>query len=185
MPTPHFEACRRVAFTLLHTTIHTVDHHRLAQNFLILSQLCPHQTATFSPWLTPDFSGHFNVHINGITEYLSFGGWFVTWRSGGSSIWYPTSTFPSLFQTELRSTPWHTCRCICFIRVSADGYLGCTHILAVVNDGAVALGVQLPRGGIPGMHGHSLGWVGEGSRSGNTCVPGSSAPPSLYPHGQT
>ena len=73
------------------------------------------------------------------------------------------------------SIPLCVCVCVCvythisifFIHSSVDGHLGCFHVLAIVNSGAVNIGVHvsfwmrvssgyMPRNGIAGSYGNSI-----------------------------
>ena len=52
---------------------------------------------------------------------------------------YHLSEFPSFLR--LNNTP--LCVCIMFIHLSVDGHLGCFHLLALMNDAAMNIGVQI------------------------------------------
>ena len=43
----------------------------------------------------------------------------------------------------LSNTPLHICNHITFIHLSANGHLGCFHILIIVNSAAVNIGVRV------------------------------------------
>ena len=101
-----------------------------------------------------------------IMWYLSFSDWLISFSTMYSRSIHTVAKDNIFFFLGLSSIP--LCKC-CFIHSSTDGHLGCFHILAIVNNTAMNIGVLMffrisvlgsfgysPRSGITGSKGRSI-----------------------------